>query len=91
MMATENFKYFKYTEMIIEIIISLFFIQSNTKRFLGYSDKLKDILMKFYRWLKTNLVSPQYCNSKDTVLYRKKPNPVQNINPNDLQQCNYFY
>lgn len=89
-MATENFKYFKYTEMNIDIIISIFYNQVETKRLLKYSDKLKDHLMKFYKWIKQNPISPVYCNSKDTVFYRKRPNPNQNLNPNEIQQCNNY-
>jgi hypothetical protein len=89
-MATENFKYFKYTEMNIDNIIFLFYNQVNTKRFLGHLDKLKDIFMKFYRWLKQNPIAPNYCNSKETVFYRKKANPNQNLNPSEIQQCNLY-
>lgn len=90
-MATENFKFFKYTEMNIDNIISLFYNQVNTKRFLSHIDKLKDIIMKFYRWLKQNPIAPIYCNSKETVLYKKRAHPNQNLNPNEIQQCKYIF
>jgi hypothetical protein len=77
--------------MVIEIIISLFFTPKNTKRFCSYSEKFKDLFMKYYRWLRANPISPIYCNSKETVFYKRRPNPNQNLNPNEIQQCNYFY
>jgi len=73
--------------MNIDNIINIFYNQINAKRILGHLDKLKDIIIKFYRWIKQNPISPIYCNSKETVLYRKRANPNQNLTQNDIQQC----
>lgn len=73
--------------MNIDNILSIFYNQVNLKRLLGNVDKLKDLLMKFHKWIKQNPISPIYCNSKETVFYRKRPNPNQNLNPNEIQQC----
>lgn len=86
----ENFKYYKYTELFIENIIQIFYNPANTKRFLTHMEKLKDILFKYYKWLKQNPISPQYCNSRDTVLFKKKPTPSTNMPMNELQQCKKF-
>lgn len=87
-LITENFRYYKYTETTIDTVIQIFLNHSQTKRFLSYNEKNKEYIMKFYRWYRQNPISPQYVNTKDTVLFKNKKNPGNNISANDIQQCN---
>lgn len=86
-LITENFRFYKFTEVCINCVIDIFLVQSQTKRFLGHIEKYKEYIMKFYKWLKTNPISPQYINTKDTVMFKYKKNPGNNLSSQDIQQC----
>ena len=90
-LITENFKYYKYTEATIDTVIQIFLNHSQTKRFLSHIDKYKEYIMKFYKWFKQNPISPQYINTKDTVLFKTKKNPGNNLSAADIQQCKKIF
>jgi hypothetical protein len=89
-LITENFRYYKYTEITIDTCLQIFLNRSLTKRFLSYNEIFKDYLMKFYNWFKKNPISPQYINTKETVMFKNKKNPGNNLSETEIKQCNYI-
>jgi len=86
-LITENFRYYKYTEITIDSCLQIFLNRSNTKRFLSYIDKFKEYITQFYHWYRRNPISPQYINSKDIVMYKNKKNHGNNLSPAEIKQC----
>ena len=86
MLLKDNEQYFKYTELNISSINELFFNPLNTKRLLTHLDKYKDQLVRLYKWIKKNPISPQYSNNKDVVLYKRRQPNNQNISQSEILQ-----
>jgi ubiquitin C-terminal hydrolase len=76
---TENSKYFKFSEYLIDYCLKLF---STRKSFLIHIEVFKPLFTKMLKWLKENTYPPHFTQSKTCEMFKKKTHIIpNNTNP----------